>query len=247
MTEAEMHILSGAYVCDALSEDERAAFEAHMVDCAQCVAEVRALREVAASMAVAVSKPPPASLKAAIDAVIDVTGQVPSAPDAAAGGSGRPGARGLLRRMRAGWAVAAALALFAAGLAWRTVDQQHQISALNVQTTQMSQLLAAPDAYATRVPVTGGGSALVVDSRSRDEVAVTFAGLSQAPSGKTYQLWLITPAGSARSVGLMQAAPPRPLVVEGLAGESKVGMTIEPAGGSAKPTTTPVMIAALDA
>lgn len=244
MTEAEMHALSGAYVCDALSEDERAAFEAHMVDCAQCVAEVRTLREVTASMAVAVSDSPPASLKAAIDAMIDVTGQVPSAPDAAAGG---PGARGLLPRMRAGWAIAAALALFAAGLGWRAVDEQQQLSALNVQTTRISQLLAAPDAYAARVPVTGGGSALVVDSRSRDEVAVSFAGLSRVPSGKTYQLWLITPAGSARSVGLMQAAPSRPLLVEGLAGESKVGMTIEPAGGSAKPTTTPVMVAALDA
>jgi anti-sigma-K factor RskA len=244
IAEAEMHALSGAYVCDALGEDERAAFEAHMDQCPQCVAEVRALCEVTAIMAVSVSQRPPASLEAALDARIGATGQVPSATDTAAGG---PTARGPLRRVRAGWAVAAALALLAVGLAWRTVDQQHQISALNAQATQISQLLAAPDAYTARVPVTGGGSALVVHSRSRDEVAVTFAGLSQAPAGKTYQLWLLAPDGSARSVGLMPAAPARPLLVEGLVGESKVGMTIEPAGGSAKPTTTPVMVAALGA
>jgi anti-sigma-K factor RskA len=243
MPDAEIHALSGAYVCDALSEDERAAFEAHVAECPECVAEIRALREVTAIMAVAVSQRPPASLKAAIDARIGAaSGRGPSAADTEIG---PPAVRGPVRRMRAGWAVAAALALLAAGLAWRTVDQQHRISALNTQATRISQLLAAPDTYTARVPVSGGGSALVVDSRSLDEVAVTFAGLNRAPAGKTYQLWLMTSAGSARSVGLMQAAPAGPLLVEGLAGESKVGMTIEPAGGSARPTTAPVMVAAL--
>jgi anti-sigma-K factor RskA len=93
--------------------------------------------------------------------------------------------------------------------------------------------------------VNGGGSALVVDSRGRDEAAVSFTGLAGAPAGKTYQLWLIAPSGSARSVGLMKAAPPAPILIRGLAGQDEVGMTLEPAGGSARPTTAPVMVAAL--
>jgi anti-sigma-K factor RskA len=243
MAGAQVHTLTGAYVCDALGEDERAEFEAHMALCPECAAEVRELREVTALMGAAVSLRPPDALKAAVDAGIRVTRQAPpiTGPVAAA----QPARRASPWRPRAAWAVAAALALLVAGLGWRTVDQQRQISALNSETAQISLVLSAPDASTVRVAVTGGGSALVVDSRSRDEAAISFTGLAGAPAGKTYQLWLMAPDGSARSVGLMEAAPSRPIVVQGLSGEAAVGMTVEPAGGSPKPTTTPVMVAAL--
>jgi anti-sigma-K factor RskA len=246
MAEAEVHTLTGAYVCDALGDDERAAFEAHMDRCEECAAEVRELREVAAIMAAAVARRPPAGFKAALDARIAVTRQAPPIVSGTLTAPA-PGVRAEGRRLRAAWAVAAALALVAAGLGWRIVDQQQRISALDAQSTQISRLLAAPDASSVRVPVTGGGSALVLDSRSRDEAAVSFQGLAQAPAGRTYQLWLMAADGSARSVGLMQHAPGQPIVVTGLAGEAQVGMTIEPAGGSPRPTTTPVMVAALGA
>lgn len=244
MTDADVHTLTGAYVCDALEAAERAAFEAHMAACPECAAEARELREVGAVMAAAVARQAPASLKTALDARIEVTRQVPPATDASAG---VPGHRRSRLRIRAGWAVAAVLALVVAGLGWRTVDQQDQINTLRGSAAQVSQLLAAPDAYTARIAVTGGGSALLVDSRARNEAAVAFSGLPATPTGKTYQLWLMTADGKARSVGLMPAAPTAPIVIEGLAGEAKVGMTIEPAGGSAQPTTTPVLVAALGA
>lgn len=249
MAEADVHTLTGAYVCDALGEGERAAFEQHMAQCPECAAEVRELREVGAVMAQAVAKRPPASLKDAVDARIRVTRQDPplADPQAAQPQAAVPAQRGRTQRRRAAWAIAAVLALVVAGLGWRVVDQQNQISALNAKSTQISQLLAAPDASASRVPVTGGGTALVVESRSRNEVAVSFTGVAAAPAGKTYQLWLMTATGAARSVGLMESTPDHPLLVEGLAGETAVGMTIEPSGGSVKPTTVPVMVAALKA
>lgn len=238
----EVHNLTGAYVCDALGEAERAAFEAHMAQCSECADEVRELREVAAIMAVAVAQPAPSSLKSDLDARIAVTRQLPPVTDNAAEA---PAQRGSKRRMRAAWAVAAALAIVVAGLGWRTIDQQNQIDGLNARSTQISQLLAAPDAYTARVKVAGGGTALLVDSRQRNEAAVTFTGLADAPAGKTYQLWLMTSDGKARSVGLMSAGPATPVVIEGLTGEANVGMTVEPAGGSPQPTTIPVMVAAL--
>jgi anti-sigma-K factor RskA len=249
MTEADVHTLTGAYVCDALGVGERAAFEQHMAQCPECAAEVRELREVGAVMADAVATRPPASLKEAVDARIRVTRQDPplTDPQAQEPQAAVPAQRGSAQRRRAAWAIAAVLALVVAGLGWRVVDQQNQINALNAQSTQISQLLAAPDASAARVPVSGGGTALVVDSRSRNEVAVSFTGVASAPSGKTYQLWLMTATGAARSVGLMESTPNHPLLVEGLAGETAVGMTIEPSGGSGKPTTVPVMVAALEA
>jgi anti-sigma-K factor RskA len=240
---AQVHTLTGAYVCDALGEDERAVFETHLTECPECATEVGELREVTALMAVAVSERPPESLKAAVNARIRVTRQAP--PITTEPTPGRPARQGVVRRLRAAWAAAAALVLLVAGLGWRSVDQQHQINALNAQAAGIAQLLAAPDAAAVRVPVTGGGSALVVDSRSRDEAAVSLTGLADAPAGRTYQLWLIAPGGSTRSVGLLAAAPPRLILIQGLAGQDEVGMTVEPAGGSPKPTTAPVMVAAL--
>ncbi len=239
--EVEVHTLTGAYVCDALDAGERAAFEAHMDRCTECATEVRELREVTAILAAAVAVRPPASLKTTLDARIRVTRQAPPViePDPAVHTrEGRP-------RTRAAWAIAAALALLVAGLGWRGIDQQHQINAQGTTSTQISQVLTAPDASSTRVAVTGGGTALVIDSRTRDEAVVTFTGLPKAPAGKSYQLWLMTATGTARSVGLMRTAPSAPIVVQGLTGESQVGMTVEPAGGSTQPTTTPVMVAAL--
>ncbi|HEY3870714.1 MAG TPA: anti-sigma factor [Actinocrinis sp.] len=244
MADAEVHTLTGAYVCDALGADERAAFEAHMAKCPECAAEVREFREVTATMAMAVAQRPPASLKAGLDARIAVTRQVPPATD---GEPGTPAPRKRALRIRSAWAVAAALALVVAGLGWRVIDQQHQINGLNSKSTQISQLLSAPDAYTVRAAVAGGGSALIVDSRERNEAAVAFTGLASAPTGRIYQLWLMTPDGKARSVGLMPSTPSAPIVINGLTGEVQVGMTIEPAGGSIQPTTTPVMVAALGA
>jgi anti-sigma-K factor RskA len=194
-------------------------------------------------MAIAAAQQPPASLKAGLDARIAVTRQLPPVTDEASGPA--PRQRSSKRRLRAAWAVAAALAVVVAGLGWRTIDQQHQIDGFNASSTQITRLLAAPDAYTARVPVTGGGTALLLDSRQLNEAALSFTGLAGAPAGKTYQLWLMTPDGKARSVALMAAGPATPVVIQGLTGEAKVGMTIEPAGGSPQPTTTPVMVAAL--
>jgi anti-sigma-K factor RskA len=239
--EAEVHTLTGAYVCDALADAERAAFEAHMDRCTECAAEVRELREVAVIMAAAVAARPPASLKAALDARTRVTRQHPpiieTQPPTDAGRS-RP-------RFRAAWAITAALALLVAGLGWHSHDQQHQINAQGTASTQISQVLAAPDAVSTRVEVDGGGTATVIDSRTLNEAVVTFTDLPTAPQHSNYQLWLMTLTGAARSVGLMATTPDTPILVKGLTGESQVGMTIEPVGGSPQPTSAPVMTAAL--
>ncbi|MBU2075761.1 MAG: zf-HC2 domain-containing protein, partial [Actinobacteria bacterium] len=41
----DVHALSGAYAVDALDDIERAQFERHLVECAECRAEVDSLRE----------------------------------------------------------------------------------------------------------------------------------------------------------------------------------------------------------
>ncbi len=61
-----VHTLSGAYVVDALDDDERAAFEEHLPGCHDCQDEVASLREAAALMADDAAITPPPSLRASV-------------------------------------------------------------------------------------------------------------------------------------------------------------------------------------
>ncbi len=66
--------------------------------------------------------------------------------------------------------------------------------------------------------------------------------------GRTYQMWLIPKGGAPRPAGLFQADP-RGGAVHILAGAVDVAATgamaisVEPAGGSAQPTTQPIVVA----
>jgi anti-sigma-K factor RskA len=61
------------------------------------------------------------------------------------------------------------------------------------------------------------------------------------PASETYQLWVIGPHG-ARSAGLLsRTGQVGPVLASGVASGDRIGITVEPAGGTASPTTTPVI------
>ena len=60
MTEHEWLALAAPYALDALDGEERAAFEAHVVGCVLCQAEVASFRDVAARLAAAAPDASPA-------------------------------------------------------------------------------------------------------------------------------------------------------------------------------------------
>jgi hypothetical protein len=254
----DVHALTGAYVCDALGPAEREAFEEHLAQCTACGQEVAELREVAAVLGTAAALEPPARLKAAVQARIAVTRQLP--PEVGASGapeadsqraapnvtpiSAAPSRRRARAAAWAGWAAAAALAGVVAGLGVHTASQQRQINALSQQAGVMQQLLSAPDARSGSAEVRTGGTATVLDSRSRDEAVISFTGLAAPPPGKAYQLWMMGPTG-ARSGGLLAlpaAGNPSPVVAHGLGDAQTIGLTVEPAHGSAQPSTTPILL-----
>ena len=72
-------------------------------------------------------------------------------------------------------------------------------------------------------------------SPSKDAVVVKMNGVPAPPAGKVYQMWLIPKDGSAPvSQGLMDAqALSKPAVVKGIDSAAALGITVEPAGGSA--------------
>jgi hypothetical protein len=102
--------------------------------------------------------------------------------------------------------VAAALSGVVAGLTVHTVQQQDQSNTVNAQASAMSLLFSAPDARGGAARVRTGGTALVVESRSRDEAVIALSGLAALPRGKAYQLWMIGPGG-IRPGGLVASWP----------------------------------------
>ena len=67
MTNDQLHDLSAAYALDALDEEERAAFEAHLADCEDCRAEVASFGDTVETLAYANEGPaPPLELRGRI-------------------------------------------------------------------------------------------------------------------------------------------------------------------------------------
>ena len=105
-------------------------------------------------------------------------------------------------------------------------------------------MLGAGDARAVTQPTSAGGTATVVYSRTRHALIVTSAQLPPPPPGKVYELWLLGPP-RVRPAGLMPATEhghTTPVLVNGLVPGDQLGMTVEPAGGTSRPTTTPILV-----
>jgi anti-sigma factor RsiW len=243
VTEPETHALIGAYVCDALAASERIAFERHLLECPACRDDVDELREVAAALAEADAIEPPERLRAAVAA--EIAG-IRQAPPAAVSTTVPRRRRPTARTARAGWAVAAVLAGVVAVLSVVVSGQQGRNDSVSAQASALASLLAAPDVHSGVGRVDTGGLATVVASRSRDEAAIILSGLAGPPAGKAYQLWIIGPAGT-RSGGLVPSGTggSSPIFTHGLGDAQTVAMTVEPARGSTRPTSSPVLTLAI--
>lgn len=140
--------------------------------------------------------------------------------------------------------VAAVAIVIACVLGIRLASTQRQLSAAQAGARALSGVLSAPDARILSARTSTGGVATVVVSAARRDLAVTIAGFRTLPDGQVYQLWLIGPPRT-RSAGLLPAAVSGragPVLATGLVPGDKLGMTIEPAGGTSQPTTSPLMV-----
>ncbi|WP_406047454.1 anti-sigma factor domain-containing protein [Kribbella sp. NBC_00889] len=229
MTESDVHTLTGPYVLDALPEDERTLFEAHLAGCTFCATEVAELREAAVKLATQVAAPPPPSLKPNVLAAIDHVRQV---PPVVAGHRGVPARKRFTRRSVL---TLAAAALAVAGVGGVAVDQYREKTDAVQANDQIAAVLSQPDARTVRGPVAGGGHATIVMSPSADEAVVVLNDLPRLRAGRTWQLWMIDPSKTAHSVGL--AAGDTTRVLDGsVTGMIAFGLTNEPTGGSATPS-----------
>ena len=75
----------------------------------------------------------------------------------------------------------------------------------------------------------------------------TSSGLPQLPNAKVYELWLLSTGSAARPACCPQPTDGKtaPVLAAGLTAADKVGVTVEPAGGTSSPTTTPILVMTL--
>ncbi|MFI7358019.1 anti-sigma factor domain-containing protein [Streptomyces avidinii] len=245
--DERLHTLTGAYALDALTGEEQHAFTAHLRRCEACLAEVGEFEATAARLAAAVSLPAPAAMRQAVLARIDTVRQAPPRT--------RPPAPArlttALTRKAVPFAIAASIAAAAAfgGLAVRLHQQTEQARAQAQhsarQARDLAVVLAAPDARAVHGRTTTGAATTVVASALRGQAAFVSSGLPAPPAGRTYQLWF-DDQGTMRPAGLL----PRDgaTLMEGDPGNARaVGLTLEPSGGSLRPTTTALLLLPLPA
>ena len=143
-------------------------------------------------------------------------------------------------------AVAVAAIAIAAVVALSIVlsGTRQQLNSARAQSQAIAAVLAAPDVRTVTGSVTTGGMATVLLSAGKRELVVSTTGLAALPAGKTYELWLITPTAAAYRAGLLPAAVSgrtAPVLASGFAAGDVLGMTVEPAGGTPKPTTAVIM------
>ncbi len=78
-------------------------------------------------------------------------------------------------------------------------------------------------------------------SVTEDRDAVLTARLAPAPSGKTYEAWVVQ-GSVARPAGLFEGGRVRFLLTRPLPKGARVAVTIERRGGATRPTTTPIVV-----
>jgi anti-sigma-K factor RskA len=208
-----------AYLLGALDDDERGAFEVHLRECAIC-------REDAERLAVAVHAlpegveqlDPPPELKRRVMAEVGAQAELMDAARPA----GRPSRR---RAWLAVPAVAVLAAAVLAGYAIRGGGPGRHVTAAQV----------APAGARAQIVTQGSAATLEV------------SGMPAPPAGKIYEVWVQRagapqPTSSLFDVGRGGRASVR---VPSLGGVRKVLVTAEPAGGSPRPTSAPVIAAKL--
>lgn len=243
MTTADIHALTGAYALDAVSGAEREAFERHLAECDSCAQEVRELRETATRLALAAAEDPPPALRGRVLNQIKTVRQLP--PETTVTPLRRRDRGGLALRLTG---VAAAVLLAAAvALGVLVVRQNDELDQARARTTEISEILRAADARLVTEDKGDSGRMVIAMSRSQNRMLVLTDGLSNPPPGHDFQVW--TGHGDEMvSAGFLNPENGEALLeISDFGNADKIGVTVEPDGGSPTPTTPPLMLVPLPA
>ena len=229
----DVHNLTAAYALDALGQEERETYEAHLGQCALCREELASLGETATALAFAVVSPvPPAGLRERIltTAAAERENVVPL-----------PMRRPWLIRSTAAAASIAACAAVGLGIWAATLSRSlDHARASSASAQAVAQILANPSSQ--KIALHGGSGSLAVDPAGRAVLIVRR--LPAAPAGHTYEAWVIPAGGMPHKAGLFASSGSTTLVpLAHVPKGAVVAATVERAGGADQPTQTPIFSA----
>lgn len=248
MTSSQPHAddLIGAYVLDAVDDQERRLVDAHLSQCAVCRTEVRELREAAFHLNDGFELAPPAQLRGQIlDAITAPTDRGPEVAHlngAAAMNTSEATSRQTAGRLnnKSVWGLAAAGLLAVGGWGiWQNVA---------TDLSPVDEVIQAADAE-TFTTQYEGAALSVVASPSLDRAVLQAGDLPALDDGQTYQAWWVGADQTITSAGVISSDASNSDLKVALEGDpdggSALALSVEPTGGSQQPTTEPVVIVLL--
>ncbi|HEX2903199.1 MAG TPA: anti-sigma factor [Jatrophihabitans sp.] len=239
----DLNLLAGAYALDALSPEEREQFQAHLAECPECTDEVRGMQRTAAELSQITAVEPPPQLREDVLRGISQVRPLPPVVDNVIA----------LRRAKLSRSVwqglaAACLVLAVAAGGWGYTQHRNasRASSANPVAAAVSSLANQPNAdLVVSSTALSHGSGTVIWAKQEHKVVLIGRDMPALPAGKTYQLWMLPETGKAVSAGVFQpdAAGNVAYQTDGdLSGYVKMGVSVEPAGGSAQPTPSTVQL-----
>lgn len=232
MGDCGLRHLAAPYTLGALDDAERVRFEAHVSGCAECAAEVDALRDslLVLARAGAAESPPPPELRGRVLSAVAREARTAPAP-------AQPAEHGRRRRVALVLVPALAVAAAVAVLVVVLTGGSNQPPALR---------RIAP--YSTVALRGAGGQRAGSVYVSLTGKAVALTSLPAAPAGKVYEAWVMVGGKVARAepAGLFRGGRKQYVVLRrDVHPGDVVGFTLEPAGGSSRPTTQPLATASV--
>jgi anti-sigma-K factor RskA len=229
--DCDLRDLAAPYAVGALDDAGRERFEAHLGGCVVCTREVDALRDSLLVLAHASGEEtPPPELRERVMAAVAREARADRAPERK---------REPFGRRRWTMTIVPSLAMAAAAIA---------AIVLLAGRSSTPAPLKALGSY-SKVALRGAGGRRAGDVYvNRAGKVVALMSMPAAPAGKTYEAWVMVGGDETRAepAGLFRGGRKEYVVLRQRAHPGDVvGFTLEPRGGSPRPTTQPLATASL--
>ena len=237
MDQERFEDLKDAYVLGALPEEERLEFKQYLMTHPDLQAEVEDLGTVAELLAFSPrEQEPPPELRRRIMDIVEAEAVQPRA-------SRRSWLAGLLEVVGVRDLALVAAAMLVIGLFSWSMLLQGEVRDLQGRVQSLQSQPQDPQMIALGGTGTKQGAQAELVTLEGDRAVLVAENMPPVPEGKIYQIWVIKgdtpqPSGLFEPKGDSIAA----VVEKPVEGADAVAVTVEPEGGSKKPTTEPMLV-----